>query len=255
MFLTTSPYFLMAALIGLASGGIFAVRYVKPAAAREYDIIFATLGLIYAGCLLLEGQRLIPLLFFAQVVLAAIGAWFVVETFRLRLQLADKSKQLQGKSPGRQGFTRTYKPGQYETGRTVTTRRASGRMRTAEDYSRTIENRETRRRSGSGERPRLPAADTTIKPRRSPPPPVVEEEIDEAYADSDGYENWDRDEPPASPPPRKPRRRSYNDDQPPASGSPRRRPPRLPDDEDEAPRSRRVIEVERVEVEDDYEDE
>jgi len=55
MFLTQSPYFLMAALVAIASGAIFAVRFVKPEASEESDVIFATMGLIYSISLLLEG--------------------------------------------------------------------------------------------------------------------------------------------------------------------------------------------------------
>ncbi|MFT0787781.1 Ycf66 family protein, partial [Synechococcus sp. H55.10] len=90
MFLTQSPYFLMAALVAIASGAIFAVRFIKREASAESDVIFATMGLIYSVCLLLEGQRLIPLLFFAQVLLAVVAGWFALETFRLRILLNEK---------------------------------------------------------------------------------------------------------------------------------------------------------------------
>ncbi|MDX2271370.1 MAG: Ycf66 family protein [Cyanobacteriota bacterium] len=269
MFLTTSPYFLMAALTALASGGIFAIRYIKPEAAREYDVIFATMGLIYAGCLLLEGQRLIPLLFFAQVLLAVMAGWFALETFRLRLQLMEKSKQVVGKGGRREGFNRTYRPNEYESGRTVSTRRGDARMRDGAG-SRTIASRDNGdpRHPPARRRPPQLTADTTVAPRRSPKPAPLEDDID-TY-EGEEYDRWeDRDNSPPPPSERRPagsRPRPPADDNfgeedaprsersdSPAAGS-RRRPPRLPDQgEPENRPPRRVIQVEPV-IEDNDED-
>lgn len=125
MFITNSFIFLLAGILVVASAAIFAVRYLKPKAAREYDIIFAVMGVIYALCLLLEGWRLIPLLQFAQVLLVALCTFFAVETFRLRLQLVEKSRGTVSPSrPPDRPFDRTYR-----SGRTVSSRTSESRSR------------------------------------------------------------------------------------------------------------------------------
>lgn len=213
----------MAGLVAVASAFIFAIRYVKPEASREYDIIFASMGLIYSLCLLLEGQRLIPLLFFAQVLVVAVGGFFAVETFRLRIQLVEKSRQVQGKTRRREGFTRTYRPQPYEEGRTVArSRRPDIQIQDASD------------------------SDRPAKRRPSPPPPQLEADTStrsrrRSASEEDDDQDWD------SPPPSSKRRPSPPSSDPP----PRRRPPQLPN-EDELPQ--RVIQVEAIE-EEDYPDE
>jgi hypothetical protein len=264
MFLTQSPYFLMAALVAIASGAIFAVRFIKREASAEYDVIFATMGLIYSVCLLLEGQRLIPLLFFAQVLLAVMAGWFAIETFRLRILLSEKARQVGGARPTvrRQGFSRTYPPDGYAQGRTVSTRAEGSRIRDTSSYSRSIPGR-------SGEdpsrrpRPQL-TGDTRVRPRRRP-------EGDEYYEEPGSHPRQDTDYDEPAPPPeaRRPRRPAgeYPEDvdvqeERSTGTATRRRPPRLPQDQgesyaDEPPRrpSRRVVEVEPVEVEpEEYDD-
>ncbi len=258
MFLTTGPAFPMAGLVAIASALIFAIRYIKPEAAREYDIVFSVTGLIYSLCLLLEGQRLIPLLFFAQVLVVAMAAFFAVETFRLRLLLVEKSRQAQGRPTRREGFTRTYRPGSYESTRVVSTRSASGRrMRTADDSDRTLEEgRETPRRRSQP--PQLTSdTSTSSRPRRPRPTRPIEDDIvDDVEVDE--IETWedgdDYSEPEA---PQRPPRRPSGSNRPPRRPRPSsptsRRRPRYSDEEVPTPRSSRVIQVEPIveDVEDD----
>ncbi len=268
MFLTQSPYFLMAALVAIASGAIFAVRFIKREASAESDVIFATMGLIYSVCLLLEGQRLIPLLFFAQVLLAVVAGWFALETFRLRILLSEKARQVGGVRPTlrRQGSTRIYQTDGYGQGRSVTTRAAGSRIRDTSSYSRSIPSRSEELEAGSPSRPRPQlTSDTRVRPRRRP---EVEDDYDEREPPS--RQRPDSDEPASLPPetrrPRRPTAEDYPEETQEDRGTgtaTRRRPPRLPQEEEYPPEApprspRRVVEVESVEVEavdpDSYED-
>lgn len=257
MFLTQSPYFLMAALVAIASGAIFAVRFVKPEASEESDVIFATMGLIYSISLLLEGQRLIPLLFFAQVLLAVMAGWFAIQTFRLRILLNEKVRQITGVRPAmrRQGFSRTYPPDGYGQGRAVASAASGSRIRDTSSASRSIPERseEPARRP----RPQL-TSDTRVRPRpRSAAEEYYEEQETRFRRDTED------DEPDPS---RRSAAEDYPEDVQEERGTvTRRRPPRLPQDQgesyvEEKPRrpSRRVVEVESVEVQeaepDEYED-
>ncbi|MGQ9838624.1 MAG: Ycf66 family protein [Cyanobacteriota bacterium] len=270
MFLTQSPYFLMAALVAIGSGAIFAVRFIKREASAEYDVIFATMGLIYSVCLLLEGQRLIPLLFFAQVLLAVMAGWFAIETFRLRILLSEKARQVGGVRPTarRQGFTRTYRPDEYGQGRTVTTRAAGSRIRDTSSYGRSIPGRSEEPAPASSRRPRPQlTGDTRVRPRQRP---EVDEYADEYYdrreTRSRQSSDYDEPAPPENRRPRRPAAEGYPEDVQEDQGTTtatRRRPPRLPQEDeygDEAPprTPRRVVEVESVEVEEvgpeEYED-
>ncbi|MEN9205206.1 MAG: Ycf66 family protein [Thermostichales cyanobacterium SZTDM-1c_bins_54] len=210
MFITTSFIFLLAGILVVASAAIFGIRYLKPRAAREYDIIFAVMGVIYALCLLLEGWRLIPLLQFAQVLLVAMCAFFAVETFRLRLQLVEKtrgSSSFPRSSNG--GLTRTYAGKSSVSGRGARTsiRRASSSEEEEERVRPRVAAppkqlpRDTRDpgprprriirpgenlededqsppRSGPEDR-RPPSAPQSERPSRRPPPRLPEEEPDE----------------------------------------------------------------------------
>ncbi len=253
MFLTQSPYFLMAALVAIASGAIFAVRFVKPEAAEESDVIFATMGLIYSISLLLEGQRLIPLLFFAQVLLAVMAGWFAIQTFRLRILLNEKVRQIAGVRPvvRRQGFSRTYPPDGYVQGRAVASGASGSRIRDTSSSSRSIPERseEPTRRP----RPQL-TSNTQVRPRRRP---EVEQEDEYGYEEGETASQQAADS-------RRPRRPTREEDQSPDSAA-QRRPPRLPQTPEEdyteekpRPSSRRIVEVESVEVQeaepDEYED-
>ncbi|MFS8864232.1 Ycf66 family protein [Synechococcus sp. H55.9] len=256
MFLTQSPYFLMAALVAIASGAIFAVRFIKREASAESDVIFATMGLIYSICLLLEGQRLIPLLFFAQVLLAVMAGWFAIETFRLRILLSEKVRQVGGVRPAvrKKDFSRTYPLDDYAQGRTVSARAEGSRIRDTSSYSRAIPKRSSEE-PGRRPRPQL-TSDTRVRPRRRP-------EVDEYYDEpgSRSRQNTDYDEPAPPPEARRPATGEYPEDvdtqEERGTGTvTRRRPPRLPQDQgegypNEPPRrpSRRVVEVESVEVE------
>ncbi len=256
MFLTQSPYFLMAALVAIASGAIFAVRFVKPEASEESDVIFATMGLIYSISLLLEGQRLIPLLFFAQVLLAVMAGWFAIQTFRLRILLNEKVRQITGVRPAmrRQGFSRTYPPDGYGQGRAVASAASGSRIRNASS-TRSIPERseEPARRP----RPQLTSS-TQVRPRRR-------SEDDEEELETTLQQEAESSPPPSARRPRRPTPEEYRDDtqeeQGTDSGS-RRRPPRLPQTQEESyaeakprPSSRRVVEVESVEVQEAEPDE
>ncbi len=67
---------------------LYFLRNVKPEVARDEDIFFATLGLLYSGILVIHGWRLDPILLFSQVLVitAVLAAGW--ENIRLRGILA-----------------------------------------------------------------------------------------------------------------------------------------------------------------------
>jgi len=71
---------------------LYFLRNVKPEVARDEDIFFATIGLLYSCILIIHGWRLDPILMFSQVLIiitALVAGW---ENIRLRGLIANISK-------------------------------------------------------------------------------------------------------------------------------------------------------------------
>jgi hypothetical protein len=67
---------------------VYFLRVIRPEIARDEDIFFATIGLLYSGILVIHGWRLDPILLFSQVLVitAVLAAGW--ENIRLRGVLA-----------------------------------------------------------------------------------------------------------------------------------------------------------------------
>jgi hypothetical protein len=71
---------------------LYFLRIVKPEVARDEDIFFATIGLLYSCILIVHGWRLDPILLLSQVLIIAsliVTGW---ENIRLRGLLANMAK-------------------------------------------------------------------------------------------------------------------------------------------------------------------
>jgi hypothetical protein len=70
---------------------------VKPEIARDEDIFFSTIGLLYSCILMVHGWRLDPILLFSQVLIITtvlVAGW---ENIRLRGLVASMGKKLRKK--------------------------------------------------------------------------------------------------------------------------------------------------------------
>ena len=63
---------------------LYFLRNVKPEVARDEDIFFATIGLLYSCILIIHGWRLDPILLFSQVLIITIVLVAGWENIRLR---------------------------------------------------------------------------------------------------------------------------------------------------------------------------
>jgi hypothetical protein len=78
---------------------LYFLRNVKPEVARDEDIFFATLGLLYSCILIIHGWRLDPILLFSQVLIVItvlVAGW---ENIRLRGLIANMTKVRNRKKP------------------------------------------------------------------------------------------------------------------------------------------------------------
>lgn len=86
------PNIFLGIIIGFGVLILYFLRNVKPEVARDEDIFFATIGLLYSCILIVHGWRLDPILLFSQVLIvstALITGW---ENIRLRGLLANGVK-------------------------------------------------------------------------------------------------------------------------------------------------------------------
>jgi len=79
------PNILLAFFVSFAMLFLYFLRIVRPEIARDQDIFFATLGLLYSSILVIHGWRLDPILLFSQVLVASILLPTCWENIRLRL--------------------------------------------------------------------------------------------------------------------------------------------------------------------------
>ena len=82
------PNLILGFILGFGVTLLYMLRIVKPEIARDEDIFFATIGLLYSGILVIHGWRLDPILLFSQVLVitAVLAAGW--ENIRLRGVLA-----------------------------------------------------------------------------------------------------------------------------------------------------------------------
>lgn len=77
----------------LAGAGLYFLRSMRPALARDQDIFFAAISLLCGGILFFQGWRLDPILQFAQFLSAGSAIWFATEAIRLRGITTEQAKR------------------------------------------------------------------------------------------------------------------------------------------------------------------
>ncbi|MEM7553005.1 MAG: Ycf66 family protein [Cyanobacteria bacterium P01_A01_bin.84] len=75
---------LLAIFMAFGGVGLYFLRNVRPALARDQDIFFAAVGIAYGCIIFFQGWRLDPILQFSQFILAGSAAFFVFDSVRLR---------------------------------------------------------------------------------------------------------------------------------------------------------------------------
>ena len=87
-----SPNIILGFLLGFGVILLYSLRIDKPEVARDEDIFFATIGLLYSCILIIHGWRLDPILLFSQVLVIVsllVTGW---ENIRLRGLLSNITK-------------------------------------------------------------------------------------------------------------------------------------------------------------------
>lgn len=79
-----SPNIFIGVFVALSVLGLYLLRVVKYDLARDVDIFFSTLGIIYSVILVFHGWRLDPILLFSQIIIVITLLAFGWENIRLR---------------------------------------------------------------------------------------------------------------------------------------------------------------------------
>jgi hypothetical protein len=86
------PNILLGIIVSFGIIILYFLRNIKPEVARDEDIFFATMGLLYSCILMVHGWRLDPILLFSQVLIiltVLVAGW---ENIRLRGLIANIAK-------------------------------------------------------------------------------------------------------------------------------------------------------------------
>ena len=89
----------LAILVLIGSLLLYFLRSAMPELARDEDIFFATLGLLYSCILIIHGWRLDPILLFSQVLIVItvlVAGW---ENIRLRGLIVNMAKARKRRKP------------------------------------------------------------------------------------------------------------------------------------------------------------
>jgi len=87
-----SPNIILGLILIIGVTLLYLLRLVKPEVARDEDIFFATIGLLYSCIIMVHGWRLDPILLFSQVLIIVsllVAGW---ENIRLRGLLLNITK-------------------------------------------------------------------------------------------------------------------------------------------------------------------
>ena len=90
------PNIILGLILGLGVILLYFLRIIKPEIARDEDIFFATIGLLYSCILIVHGWRLDPILLFSQVLVITsllVTGWENIRLRGLIISLAKTKKK------------------------------------------------------------------------------------------------------------------------------------------------------------------
>ncbi|NJK59562.1 MAG: hypothetical protein HC918_03940 [Oscillatoriales cyanobacterium SM2_1_8] len=89
-----NPLMILLAIVAALGGvGLYFVRSFKPQLARDHDIFFSAIALVYGIILLAFNFRMEITTQLAQVLVVSFAGWFAVESLTLRQLVADQARQ------------------------------------------------------------------------------------------------------------------------------------------------------------------
>jgi Ycf66 protein N-terminus len=185
---------LVGIVLALSGVGLYFLRAVRPALARDYDIALAVVALVCGGILFFNGWRQDPILQFGQLMLTGTTIWFAVEALRLRGIATEQAKRNTPVVDGDRPVSKVYRAelddfAPLDRNSSTVTRRIRGSRDDRPDDA----DRYDEPRRPASRRPN--SADDTRRPRSSRPLPSDRSESRNDWDDDlGGDRGGDRDE-------------------------------------------------------------
>jgi hypothetical protein len=89
-----NPLMILLAIVAALGGvGLYFVRNIRPELARDHDIFFSAIALVYGIIVLAFNFRMEITTQLAQVLVVGFGGWFAVESLVLRQALANQARR------------------------------------------------------------------------------------------------------------------------------------------------------------------
>ncbi len=88
-----NPASLVGIVVALAGAALYALRSVRPELARDYDLFFAALAVLYGFVLLFYSWKYDPLMQFAEIIVGGSAIFFAVENIRMRGITTEQAKR------------------------------------------------------------------------------------------------------------------------------------------------------------------
>ncbi|MGQ9865130.1 MAG: Ycf66 family protein [Pseudanabaenaceae cyanobacterium] len=112
-----NPLMILLAIVAALGGvGLYFVRSFKPQLARDHDIFFSAIALVYGIILLAFNFRMEITTQLAQVLVVSFAGWFAIESLTLRQLVADQARQAGRNLPDMEP---DFGPGGSDAGRYV----------------------------------------------------------------------------------------------------------------------------------------
>lgn len=164
---------LVGIVLALAGVGLYFLRTVRPALARDQDIALAVIAVGCGGILFFNSWRQDVVLQFGQFMLAGAAIWFAVEAIRLRGIATEQAKRNTPIVDDERPVSRVYRAelddlAPIDNSRTATRRIRGSRDARPEEVDR-YEDEVRRPTSRTSDRPRLGSEDRPRRPRASRP--------------------------------------------------------------------------------------
>ncbi len=110
-----NPLMILLAIVAALGGvGLYFVRSFKPQLARDHDIFFSAIALVYGIILLAFNFRMEITTQLAQVLVVSFAGWFAIESLTLRQLVADQARQTGRSLPDLEPEREVEHYGRYE---------------------------------------------------------------------------------------------------------------------------------------------
>ena len=186
---------LVGIVLALGGVGLFFLRTVRPALARDQDIALAVIAVGCGGILFFNSWRQDIVLQFGQFMLTGAAIWFAVEAIRLRGIATEQAKRSTPIVDDDRPVSRVYRAElddltPLDNSRTVTRRIRGSKEGRPDDLDGYDDDVRRRSSSRNADRPRRPRSSRPLPSDRAESRSVWDDDYQDSRASSDRSSDW-----------------------------------------------------------------